>query len=243
MSEQPAKKIARGEAAEPSRSVTLSSETKPQSDGEAAPAPKSVQAAEYHDHDFDWEDLLPMGRAYDERLQAWTADRGKSQSDVKASSPEGKSLVAKASSPAKSDCTPIDDSSKEESSNCAAVADLHPMTSNEAVGTSWEKFHARNQGQFFKRRRYLTLAFPGLMALQTNATDPSSSEDDSAGDDGSPLVVELGCGCGSTILTLLLSNPHIRAIAVDISASAIDRLNSLLVEHKLGTYGVVAAVA
>ena len=52
---------------------------------------------------------------------------------------------------------------------------------------NWEAFHAtHSSAQFFKERRYVPLAFPELMR-----EDPPMH------------IVELGCGCGSSIVPVL----------------------------------------
>ena len=198
----------------------------------------AVRAAEYHDHDFDFEERVPVGQLYDAELAAWKETRKKHVTH------SGGGRGTEHSEPSTSVC-------------CDGV---DPHTTNDAIEKSWETFHSRNKGHFFKSRRYLTLAFPLLLNLGRGTSDSTDlNSNSSAGSrvavsgcsvscvasedrpvDPCPTpsptahVVELGCGCGSTILTLLLSNPWIRATAVDISPSAIERLQKLLVENKLG---------
>ncbi len=53
-------------------------------------------------------------------------------------------------------------------------------------------------------RRYLLLEFPALARREP------------------PLrVVELGCGCGSSLLPVLKANPAARAVATDLSSAAV----------------------
>lgn len=150
---------------------------------------------------------------------------------------------------------------------------LDKYTSNEAIRKSWEAFHRRMRGQFFKQRRYLTLAFPELLSQRSQSfgKESSKNKDQDKGMEsaasrcvsknpetggknenkhlinmetkkaghfenevGNRHIVEFGCGCGSTILTLLLCNPHVTTTAIDISHSAIAKLEQLLVENKLG---------
>lgn len=59
---------------------------------------------------------------------------------------------------------------------------------------SWEEFHStHSQARFFKERRYLLLEFP-----QLGVTHPPQH------------FVELGCGCGSSLLPVLRANPNCR---------------------------------
>jgi len=79
---------------------------------------------------------------------------------------------------------------------------------SEGHANDWDKFYrAHASARFFKERRYLLLEFPQLA------------------DTSRPLhVVELGCGCGSSLLPVLRHNPSARATACDISGTSIDQL-------------------
>ena len=68
----------------------------------------------------------------------------------------------------------------------------------------WEAFHQQHAAaRFFKEKRYIPLEFPILVDTQ-------------------PLhVAEIGCGCGSSLLPVLKSNPNSRATACDLSPAAI----------------------
>lgn len=62
--------------------------------------------------------------------------------------------------------------------------------------SSWEGFHAQHSAaRFFKERRYLLLEFPQLAT-----SDPPQH------------FVEIGCGCGSSLLPVLRANPTCRCV-------------------------------
>ncbi|KAK9823986.1 hypothetical protein WJX72_006802 [[Myrmecia] bisecta] len=71
---------------------------------------------------------------------------------------------------------------------------------------SWEEFHARENStaRFYKERRYLLLEFPVLTAQQ-----PPQH------------FLEIGCGCGSSLLPVLKANPTCRVTAIDLSPTAV----------------------
>ncbi|CAL8467539.1 g7077 [Coccomyxa elongata] len=71
---------------------------------------------------------------------------------------------------------------------------------------SWEKFHARDNAtaRFYKERRYLLLEFPSL----ADAAQPQH-------------VLEIGCGCGSSLLPVLKANAAARVTATDLSPTAV----------------------
>ena len=96
------------------------------------------------------------------------------------------------------------------------AADALPSES-EVWEDAWEQFHTRQNAnaRFYKEKRYIPLAFPVLR-------DRSRSWH----------ILEVGCGCGSTVLPLLLDNPSIQATAVDISAAAVS--TTAAISHKLG---------
>lgn len=89
------------------------------------------------------------------------------------------------------------------------IADSREMTFPPA---NWERFHAaHNTARFFKERRYLPLAFPELVQ-----EDP-------------PIhVVELGCGCGASLVPVLKANATCRATACDVSPTAVALLREVV---------------
>ncbi|KAG2435841.1 hypothetical protein HXX76_007036 [Chlamydomonas incerta] len=87
----------------------------------------------------------------------------------------------------------------------AAAAAAAASTSYE--GDRWEVFYkAHPSARFFKERRYLLLEFPFL-------THPDCRH-----------VVEIGAGCGSSILPVLKANPGSRTTCTDISTTCLDQL-------------------
>ncbi|GMH32622.1 hypothetical protein BSKO_00456 [Bryopsis sp. KO-2023] len=72
----------------------------------------------------------------------------------------------------------------------------------------WESFHSQHgKGRFFKERRYLSLEFP-----QLGKSDPPQH------------FIEIGAGCGSSILPVLRSNNSCTCTACDVSSTALQLL-------------------
>lgn len=81
-------------------------------------------------------------------------------------------------------------------------------SSQEAPENEWEQFYrAHPAAKFFKERRYLLLEFPCL-------APPSQLQH----------VVEIGAGCGSSILPVLRAQPAARATLTDISSTCLQQL-------------------
>lgn len=82
-----------------------------------------------------------------------------------------------------------------------------------AEDPAWDIFHRRHSAaRFFKEKRYLSLEFPMLLSGNRHPGEPFLH------------VAEVGCGCGSSLLPVLKSNPSAVATAVDVSPTAIDLL-------------------
>jgi precorrin-6B methylase 2 len=72
----------------------------------------------------------------------------------------------------------------------------------------WEVFYrAHPAAKFFKERRYLLLEFPCL-------APPEQLQH----------VVEIGAGCGSSVLPVLRANPQARATLTDVSSTCLQQL-------------------
>ncbi|GAB4817670.1 hypothetical protein N2152v2_004716 [Parachlorella kessleri] len=85
-----------------------------------------------------------------------------------------------------------------------ADASVGPLLAEYDRG-SWEEFHStHSEARFFKERRYLLLEFPQLAVA-----DPPQH------------FVEIGCGCGSSLLPVLRANPICRVTGCDISPTAV----------------------
>jgi hypothetical protein len=87
----------------------------------------------------------------------------------------------------------------------------------------WEQFFRANAtARAWRERRYLSLAFPSL------APPPSSSLEHENGSNSTsrPLrhIVEIGAGCGSSILPLLKLHPGARATVSDVSGTSLQQL-------------------
>lgn len=105
---------------------------------------------------------------------------------------------------------PTLDASESESLTQASAAD------------AWERFyhlHARS-ATVYKPRRYITSALPELLS-----TGPEMGAE-------SPTLLEVGCGLGSSLATILEGNPAMRCFACDLSPMALQLLRTKLpAEH------------
>ncbi|GBF99916.1 hypothetical protein Rsub_12824 [Raphidocelis subcapitata] len=89
-----------------------------------------------------------------------------------------------------------------------AAAALQADGQLQTEGGAWELFfQAHPSAKFFRERRYLALSFPSLGA-----------------DAALEHIVELGAGCGSSILPLLKMHPRARATVCDVSATSLRQL-------------------
>lgn len=101
-----------------------------------------------------------------------------------------------------------------------------PCSSGSSIN-EWEVFYrAHPSAKFFKERRYLLLEFPCLAA---------SSQ--------LQHVVEIGAGCGSSILPVLRAHPHARATLSDISSTCLQQLVQAMEHLGLDTKQVEAFTA
>ncbi|PNW71911.1 hypothetical protein CHLRE_16g668100v5 [Chlamydomonas reinhardtii] len=222
-------------------------------------------AAEYHEHDFDWEEHAAAvrhiveaqeaaGRALRAAKQVFSdAEEGTASERVAASlagaacaaaagdghRPEQQAAaaaaVALAERPREDQSAPSTDATSTSSSSlsqgaaswrnkgrqaglgggalsAAAAAESAasggvPAASTSYEGDRWEEFYkAHPSARFFKERRYLLLEFPFL-------THPDCRH-----------VVEIGAGCGSSILPVLKANPGSRTTCTDISTTCLEQL-------------------
>ncbi|KAL3133398.1 hypothetical protein ABBQ38_007267 [Trebouxia sp. C0009 RCD-2024] len=95
----------------------------------------------------------------------------------------------------------------------AACLPLHQQQQQQQAASSWqyekgcwEAFHARDNAtaRFYKERRYLLLEFPCLTISQ-----PPQH------------FLEIGCGCGSSLLPVLKANPSCSVTGTDLSPTAV----------------------
>nr|CAB3452681.1 unnamed protein product [Digitaria exilis] len=94
----------------------------------------------------------------------------------------------------------------------AASSTSPPQPSSEA----WRSFHRRHaSGKFFKERRYLLKEFPEL----TNSKDCAK-------------ILEVGCGNGSTAVSILRSSGSITVFACDCSKDTLERANEVICNAK-----------
>ncbi|GAB2211435.1 hypothetical protein Droror1_Dr00024748 [Drosera rotundifolia] len=76
-----------------------------------------------------------------------------------------------------------------------------------AESRAWSEFHTRHSsGKFFKERRYLLKEFPELVSCPDHS-----------------MVLEVGCGNGSTVLPILRGKAKVTVYACDCSAEALER--------------------
>ncbi|WVZ62850.1 hypothetical protein U9M48_012545 [Paspalum notatum var. saurae] len=81
---------------------------------------------------------------------------------------------------------------------------------------AWRCFHRRHaSGKFFKERRYLLKEFPEL---------PNSKE--------CAKILEVGCGNGSTAVSILRSNESISVFACDCSKDTLEKANEIISNTK-----------
>uniref|UniRef100_K4A247 tRNA N(3)-methylcytidine methyltransferase n=1 Tax=Setaria italica TaxID=4555 RepID=K4A247_SETIT len=139
--------------------------------GQLENAGKDEAEAEYHSHDFEWEDLkaeVESDPAFSYHLSPFRVP--------------------------------------------AASTTSQPQPSSEA----WRSFHRRHaSGKFFKERRYLLKEFPEL----PNSKDYSK-------------ILEVGCGNGSTAVSLLRSSESITVFACDCSKDTLEKANEIISNTK-----------
>lgn len=100
-------------------------------------------------------------------------------------------------------------------------------SSSSSSDNEWEQFYrAHPAAKFFKERRYLLLEFPCL-------SPPSCPGH----------VVEIGAGCGSSILPVLRAQPQARATLSDISSTCLQQLLQAMQHLGLDTQRVEAFTA
>ncbi|XP_039792316.1 methyltransferase-like protein isoform X1 [Panicum virgatum] len=94
----------------------------------------------------------------------------------------------------------------------AASTASPPQPSSEA----WRSFHRRHaSGKFFKERRYLLKEFPEL---------PNSKD--------CAKILEVGCGNGSTAVSILRSNESITVFVCDCSKDTLEKANEIISNTK-----------
>ena len=71
----------------------------------------------------------------------------------------------------------------------------------------WDDFFGKHQAKFFKPRNYITACFPQLK--QADSTD-------------CPVVLDVGCGAGSTLVPMLRANAKLRVFGCDFSERAVE---------------------
>ena len=167
-------------------------------------------ASEYHESDFDWHEHARIAR------QSLMHQEGELQ---------GVSVVRTSG---------MESSTANISPRCAA---------NVAEGENWENFYQQHkEARFYKLRRYILKASRESQCLsnKSNPSAPVSNDDPSfllipptnlqefpqLSAPGPMHVMEIGCGCGSSILPVLASNPLATATVTDVSSTCISQLHA-----------------
>lgn len=157
---------------------------------------ESSSAGAYYSQDFEWEAL----RDEIKRMLEASDQHDHLNVDLR------ESLLA-----SKEECSPpsvlgtVEEGlnicgNREEGLNICGNREESPSTS-----TSWETFHSRHsRNLFFKERRYLTKEFPDLC-------QPGKSL----------LVLEVGCGTGSSVIPIIRANKQATVFACDCSPAAL----------------------
>ncbi len=94
---------------------------------------------------------------------------------------------------------------------------------------AWQAFHTRHSKKlFFKERRYLLKEFPELLQ-------------------GARCILEIGCGTGSSVVSILRENPRVTMFACDCSEAALTKaseiVSSLSAESRAQFYPFLCDVA
>lgn len=75
---------------------------------------------------------------------------------------------------------------------------------------AWQAFHTRHSKKlFFKERRYLVKEFPELLQ-------------------GASCILEIGCGTGSSVVSILRANPRVTMFACDCSEAALTKASEIV---------------
>jgi hypothetical protein len=138
-------------------------------------------------------------------------------------------------------------------------SDVEAADSGGGAANEWEVFfRAHPTARFFRERRYLGLSFPCLAppggggggggegaAAAAAAEAERSSGAAAEGGGGAALghILELGAGCGSSILPLLKLHPSARATVCDVSATCLRQLRAAAAADGVNPGRVAAFVA
>ncbi|KAL0035798.1 hypothetical protein WJX77_003039 [Trebouxia sp. C0004] len=153
-------------------------------------------AGEYHSNDFEWENLKREAEAM---LSARKVHQQDGRGAAIASQPSDRKYNLKLASMLVNTDLPQQQQQQQQQQNDY----IRP----EYDKGCWEAFHARDNAtaRFYKERRYLLLEFPCL-----TVSEPPQH------------FVEIGCGCGSSLLPVLKANPTCTVTGTDLSPTAVD---------------------
>lgn len=93
----------------------------------------------------------------------------------------------------------------------------------DASSDQWDKFYKKFQESFFKNRSYLGKEFPELSGINSfEAIKNNQTFHFSGKDINTPVVLEIGCGVGNSLIPLMELNPDKYFIGFDCSKTAVE---------------------
>jgi len=114
------------------------------------------------------------------------------------------------------------------SSNSASVNLVTGFEKSKLISLStaknWDIFYKNNNRNFFKDRHYFKREFGKYINVQIAAALCRRGKTDARG----PVLFEIGCGVGNSVLPLLQEFPELRVVATDYSPTAIKLLDEEL---------------
>ncbi|XP_026190270.1 uncharacterized protein LOC34617327 [Cyclospora cayetanensis] len=115
-------------------------------------------------------------------------------------------------------------------SNCNEMAEEKKAQLLENSVRHWDLFYKHNTDHFFKDRAWLGKELPEL-SQACMATEEKGAHE-------FPLLIDVGCGVGNSLIPILLENPRMHAVAFDCSPRAVgmlrDRWASVLHKQEQG---------
>jgi len=111
--------------------------------------------------------------------------------------------------------------------------ELTPFLKNKYLtetSKNWNRFYKRNETNFFKDRHYLGKEFGAYIEERCIAVRDSSSSSKKTKIQEEPILCEIGCGVGNSIIPILREFPELRIAACDYSDVAIGLFDERLKE-------------
>lgn len=134
----------------------------------------------------------------------------------------------------------LSQSASSSSTSTAAFSDAEVAAICDDAARHWEKFYAEKQATFFQTRHYLHHAFPELLGKTPRGppgyVPPEGADDANLVDypyadrlrqcgitaQSGAVLLEAGCGTGSSLYSLAELLPNVRCAGCDLSQHAID---------------------